>query len=112
MATVTIDLKVGSTFKLSGAFTEDDGTTAIDISAYTEIDVDITDSSGTALVNATIGSGVTVDDGAGGLWSTSSYATDTWPIELIPFDIKYTDSAGFVTSSATAYLNVLDGHSQ
>jgi hypothetical protein len=112
MATVTIDIKVGSTFKLSGAYTEDDGTTVIDISGYTEIDVDITSADGTALVNATIGSGVTVDDGANGLWSTDSYATDAWPIELIPFDIKYTDSSGFTTATATAYLNVLDGHSQ
>ena len=102
-------IKTGDTFQFTAAHTTTAGV-AIDLTGYT-IFLDLTAKDGTVLLDAAVGSGITVTSAGDGLWETAETDTIAWPLGQIKFDIKYVTS-GFVTHTETGILQVQEGLSQ
>lgn len=95
----TLSIKTGATFRLLYAITQDDGTTAVDLTGTT-LASQVRDPYGTLIADLPI-----TNTGTTGVVSITQ-ATTAWPTGLLSLDLKLTDGTGTVLISDTASILV------
>ena len=80
----------------------------IDITSYS-IDIEIESGKGEVIEDLSIGSGITITDSAGGIFTVFVADTSLWPVGRLKSDILITRPDNKVVASETFYINVIEG---
>ena len=97
----------GDTFR-SINFTGTQGGTPLDLTgAAIKIEFRYSCTTGSIVYNAEVGSGVTITDAAGGMFSLDEFTPITWEIGTYYYDVRITFSNGDIKTYIKGTVNVL-----